>query len=653
MIDRDQLRRQIEDDMTAGRFAAAQAGLERLWIGHASAALAGFINGRYESLRGHAAFHPLRVAVLRSFTVEPVLPLLRATGWTERLDITVRAGEFNAYAPELLDPKSWVYEFAPDAVILAVQTRDVAPELWDGFADRTADEVRTTVERVLGEFRTWVRVFRARSRAHLLVHTLETPEQPARGILDAQAGGGQVDAIRAINDGLRRIAGESSGMYVFDYDALAAHCGRSRWRDEQRFATVKLPLRAEGMLALAREWVRHLCPMAGRSAKVLAVDLDNTLWGGVVGEDGAAGIRADREHPGIAWWNVQRALLDVKRRGVLLAICSKNNREDAVEAFREHPGMLLRLEDFAAERINWVDKSANLREIAAELNVGVDSIAFLDDNPTERDRVRRELPEATVIELPDDPLGFAAAIRACPVLERLKISAEDAERSRYYAEQRQRVAAQGSAASVEEFYRSLLQKVEIARLSAASLARAAQLTQKTNQFNVTTRRYSEQQIAGLAETPGCDVYTVRVEDRFGDNGLVGIMVTREAGPGICEIDTFLLSCRVIARTVETAMLSFVVEESRSRGLTMLRGWFVPTAKNAPAADLYRKHGFEACSATDAGSCWTLDLRTAQVECPEWIELAVSPTSWQTAANGAASAPQSTAKGPMLSEYSAS
>jgi FkbH-like protein len=648
MTERDQLRRQIEDDLAARRFAAAQRGMERLWSAHGSAALAGFVNAHYESLRGHAVFYPLRVAVLRSFTVEPVLPLLRATAWTERLDVTVRVGEFNAYAPELLDPASWVQDFAPDAIILAVQTRDVAPELWDGFADRTPDEVRATVERVLEDFRNWVRVFRSRSHAYLLLHTLELPEQPSRGILDTQAEGGQADAIRAINDGMRRLAGEFRGVYVFDYDALAARHGRSGWRDEQRFATIKLPLRAESMLALAREWVRYLCPMAGRSAKVLAVDLDNTLWGGVVGEEGVAGIHADREHPGIAWWNVQRALLDMKRRGILLAVCSKNNREDAVDAFRAHPGMPLRLEDFAAERINWLDKPSNLREIAAELNVGVDSIAFLDDNPTERDRVRRELPEVTVIDLPADPLGFAASIRACPVLERLAVSQEDADRSRYYAEQRRRVTAQESAANIEEFYRSLFQKVEIARLSAFSLARAAQLTQKTNQFNVTTRRYSEPQIALLSETPGCDVYTVRVLDRFGDNGLVGVMITREAEPGICEIDTFLLSCRVIARTVETAMLSFLVEESRSRGVTALRGWFLPTAKNAPASDLYRKHGFDTFAEADSGTCWTLDLRRAVFACPEWIELSAPP-----ARAGFPHVHSVSSKGPMLSEYSAS
>ncbi|HUB34969.1 MAG TPA: HAD-IIIC family phosphatase [Bryobacteraceae bacterium] len=617
--DREQLRRQIDLDMEAGRFAAAQASLERLWRAHPSAALAGYLSSRYDRLREHRNFRPCRVAVLRSFTVEPVLPLLRAEAWTRGLDVTVQAGGFNACAQELLDAASWVYGFAPDAVILAVGTQDAAPELWDGFTELREDGARGVADRVVQDFEAWIAAFRSRSQADLVVHTLEVPARPVRGILDAQSARGQADFIQEINRGLRRIAAETSGVHVLDYDALVAAQGRANWRDEQRWAAVKLPMRAEGMLALAAEWVRYLCPITGRVAKVLVTDLDNTLWGGVAGEDGPGGIQVNRDHSGIAWWNVQRALLDIKRRGILLAIASKNNRQDVVEVFRQNSGMPLGWDDFTAERINWQDKAASLREIAAELNLGLDSLAFLDDNPAERELLRSELPEVTVIELPDSPLGFAAAIRQCPLLERLSLSAEDADRGRHYAEQRERAAALAGASSLEDYYRSLAQRVEIAPVEAATMARAAQLTQKTNQFNLTTRRYSEQGLAALAETAGWNVYTVRVEDRFGDNGLVGVILTQTAGE-TCEIEAFLLSCRVISRTVETAMLSFLAAESRARGLAALRGWFLPTAKNAPASDCYRRHGFELLSETEGGSYWVLDLTRADVACPEWIEM---------------------------------
>jgi FkbH-like protein len=625
MTDRDQLRQQADSAIAAGDWVEARATLERLWSAHASAALAGFVAGRFEKLRGQLPFHPCRVAILRSFTLEPVVPLLRACAWVNRIDLSAKVGEFNAYAQEILDPAGWLYEYNADAIFLAIQTQDIAPELWDGYAETSPEEIRAAVDRVLADYRQWIETLRSRTPAYLFVHTLELPARPSRGILDAQAAYSQADAIRDINAGLRRIAAEFNGVHVFDYDALVACFGRARYRDEQRWAAVKLPMKADAMLPLAEEWVRYLAPAAGRVCKVVVCDLDNTLWGGVVGEDGVSGIKVDREYPGIAYWNVQRALADVKRRGILLAIASKNNREDALEAFKVHGDMLLGAGEFAAERINWTDKPANLREIAAELNVGLDSLAFLDDNPTERERVRRELPEVTVIELPDDPMGFAEAIRRAPVLERLSVSAEDAERSRYYAEQRVRAVALGSASNVEEFYRSLAQEVEIAPLTPATLARAAQLTQKTNQFNLTTRRYTEQRLAELATNPAWAVHTVRVKDRFGDNGIVGVMIAAAQGDS-CEIDSFLMSCRVISRTVETAMLAYLAESCRARGLACLRGWFLPTPKNTPAAEFYRKHGFELCTTTDAGTLWHLDLSKAEVTCPDWIRLTVTEES---------------------------
>jgi FkbH-like protein len=625
MTDRDQIRQHADAAIAAGDWVEARATLERLWSAHASAGLAGFVAGRFEKLRGQLPFHPCRVAILRSFTLEPVIPLLRACAWVNRIDLSAKVGEFNAYAQEILDPAGWIYEHNADAIFLAVQTQDIAPELWDGYAETSPEDIRAAVDRVLADYRQWIETLRSRTPAYLFVHSLEVPARPSRGILDAQASDSQAEAIRDINAGLRRIAAEFSGVHVFDYDALVACFGRSRYRDEQRWAAVKLPMKADAMLPLAEEWVRYLAPAAGRVCKVVVADLDNTLWGGVIGEDGVSGIKVDREYPGIAYWNVQRALADVKRRGILLAIASKNNREDALEAFRSHGGMLLGAGDFAAERINWIDKPTNLREIAAELNVGLDSLAFLDDNPTERERVRRELPEVTVLELPEDPMGFAEAIRRAPVLERLSVSAEDAERSRYYADQRVRAVALGSAANVEEFYRSLAQEIEIGPVTPATLARAAQLTQKTNQFNLTTRRYSEQRLAELAANPAWAVHTVRVKDRFGDNGLVGVMITAAQGDS-CEIDSFLMSCRVISRTVETAMLAYLAESCRARGLACLRGWFLPTAKNTPAAEFYRKHGFELCTTTDAGTLWHLDLSKAEVTCPDWIRLTVTEES---------------------------
>jgi FkbH-like protein len=337
------------------------------------------------------------------------------------------------------------------------------------------------------------------------------------------------------------------------------------------------------------------------------------------------GIRLGADYPGAAFQELQRALLDLSRRGILLAVCSKNNPADAMEALSTHSGMILQPRDFAAMRINWNDKAQNLREIASELNIGMDAIAFLDDNPVERQQVREQAPEAIVIRLPEDPMEYAQTVRDCPWFERLTLSEEDRQRGDFYAAQRERVELEQTVTSREDFYRSLEQVAEIAPVNPQTLARVAQLTQKTNQFNLTTRRYSDQQIAEMASCPGCRVWTLRVKDRYADNGLVGVAILRTEAE-ICEIDSFLMSCRVIGRTVETALLAHLAADARQQGASLLQGWFLPTKKNAPAQEFYRDHGFEMADRTEEGVLWKLDLHEKEIRTPEWITQTMAAVS---------------------------
>jgi FkbH-like protein len=557
-----------------------------------------------------------RVAFLRSFTLEPVIPLFRADALLHGVNVTAHIGEFNAYAQEILNPASDLYAFDAQVVVLAIQTRDLLPNLWLRTADLSANDVASLVARALADLHAMIAEFRSRSQAHLIVHNLEVTEFPAAGLLDAQQHG-QDAAIRDFNRSLIAIAQEFKGVYVLDYDGLVAKYGRQRWHDERKWLTMRMPFVAEALPLLAREYLRFLLPLTGKTAKALVVDLDNTLWGGVIGEEGLHGIHIGPEYPGAAYQQLQRAILDLYQRGIILAICSKNNPADAMEVFSQRSGMLLNSSHFAAFRINWQDKAQNLREIATELNIGIDSLAFLDDNPVERQRVKSDLPEVTVIDLPDDPMQYAKALRACPVFERLALSAEDRERGRYYAEQRQRDELQNSAGSLEDFYRSLEMMAELAPVTPATLARVAQLTQKTNQFNTTTRRYNEQQIADLAADPDWQVFSLRVSDRFGDNGLVGVAVLHHQG-AVSEIDTLLMSCRVIGRTVETALLAALAEQTRARGADRLVGWFLPTKKNVPARDFYAAHGFAPGQEQADGTLWELDLKGALPTYPAWI-----------------------------------
>jgi FkbH-like protein len=616
-----QPREEIDSLIASDDAAGASLRLAELWQRERGPAVASFLASRYEKLRGARHFTKHRVAMLRSFTLEPTIALLRAAAFVSGIDLSVHLGDFNAYPQEFLDGASSLYRFAPDTVILAVQTRDIAPELWNGYADLSPAAVSASIARVIGSFRSWVKAFRQRSPANLIFHALAPPPIPSLGVLDAQSETSQLAAIGQINDGLRAICREHRGVYLLDYGSLIARHGFWHWHDETKWLTARMPISAAHLIHLAQEWLRFLIPLSGRTAKALVVDLDNTLWGGVIGEDGMHGIRLGQEYPGAAYQAVQRVLLDLRHKGILLAICSKNNLEDAMEALEKHPGMLLKPEHFAALRINWGDKHQNLREIAAALNLGTEALAFLDDNPVERAQVRSALPEVTVIELGGDPSEYATALRDSPVFERLTLSEEDRQRTAFYATEQERSRAELAFTGKEDFFRWLEQEAEIAPLTPGTLARVSQLTQKTNQFNLTTRRYTEQQITEMAARPGWQVVSLRLRDRYGDHGLVGVAITQASGDS-CEIDTFLLSCRVIGRTVETALLSYLAEHARAIGSKFVRGCFLPTRRNAPAKHFYAQHGFTLEASNGAGSHWVLDLLNAAIASPEWVKLRI-------------------------------
>jgi FkbH-like protein len=615
----EDLRLEVDSLIARGSVVPAAALINELWRRQPNLASAAFLVSRINRLREKLEYAPFRVAFLRSFTLEPAIPLLRVAGFAYRLDVQVSVGAFNGYMHEILDSESSLYRYDPHVALLAVRTADVAPELWQDYSALGPTAVREITKRVCRDMEQAILAFRERSQAALIVHTLEQPARPAFGILDSQLEISQSEAIQTINWELRRVARLHREVYTLDYDALMARHGRLLWQDEGKLLTAGLPIAAHQLMRLVNEWLRLLIPLSGATRKALVVDLDNTLWGGVIGEDGFGGIKLGPDYPGAAYQALQRALLDLSRKGILLAICSKNNPEDAIEVLAKHPGMLLRPSDFAAVRINWNDKPGNLREIAAELNIGIDSIAFLDDNPFEREQVRSVLPDVLVIDPPEEPAQCASTLRDCPAFERLSLSEEDRKRTVFYRERRERTQAEQGFHSKRDFDHYLQQEVEITRMRPHTLGRISQLTMKTNQFNVTTRRYSERQLAEIAATPGGQVLCIRVKDRFGDHGIVGAAIVFDKAD-VCEIDTFLLSCRVIGRSIETALLSHLIKSAKSRGCTRLSGWFLPTGKNAPASSFFPQNGFECEAQDNNGSLWTLDLQKSYVGCPDWIRI---------------------------------
>ena len=567
-----------------------------------------------------ADLKPLRVALLSSFSIEFAQDAMCAFGLANGLRIEIYRAGFGALRQEILDPSSGLYAFAPDVVILAVDGADWVPAAYADF-DVQAAAFDAHVDAFAAELTALCQALRARSPARLIVHGFAPPQWLALGVLDARHAGSQKRFVHALNDAMRKVADNVAEVHLLDYEALVARHGAEHWHDQRMRLYARAPI-AQTMLGhLAGETMRFLRAFTGMNRKCVVVDLDNTLWGGVIGEDGIAGIKLGPEYPGSAFVEFQRALLALHRRGILLAVASKNNPADVEQVFAEHRGMVLKPEHFAATQIHWEPKSASLERIAARLNIGLEHIVFVDDNPTECAQVRGALPMVTVIQLPARPEDYVRALLQDGWFDSVSATAEDARRGALYQQRAQAEEVRAAAGSLEDFYRDLDMEIDIAPVNAQTLARTAQLTQKTNQLNLTTRRYSEAQVAQRMDDPRWHVLAVSVRDRFGDNGIVGVMMVREEADRL-DVDTLLLSCRVIGRTVETAMLAHLCGIAARAGLRAITACLIPTDKNHPVRGMLPEHGFARVREdADGTTHWQLEIAEHPVESPPWFRVA--------------------------------
>jgi FkbH-like protein len=421
-----------------------------------------------------------------------------------------------------------------------------------------------------------------------------------------------------LNQWLAETCRDFPGIYLLDYAGLVARAGCLHWYDDRLSHMAQAPLSMEAVPFLALEYMKFFRALTGQAKKCLVLDLDNTLWGGILGESGIHGIQLGPTYPGSAFIGFQRALRRLHERGVLLGIASKNNAADVDEVFENHPHMMLKKEHFAAVEIHWKPKSDSIRNIARKLNISLEHIVFADDNPAECEEVSAALPMVRTIALPAQAEQLIHAVFAEGLFDSLTYSSEDRRRTELYRQREEAVALRGQAGTIEDFYRSLQMTAVFSSLEDSNLARAAQLTQKTNQFNATTCRYTEADLVERMKDPNWILITARVRDRFGDHGIVGLAMARRDGHAM-DIDTLLLSCRVIGRSIETAMLAQLASKAAAIGVRELRGRIIPTAKNEPVRDLFARHGFSLCGEDSTGTTfWTLSLESYELREPEWI-----------------------------------
>ncbi len=538
-----------------------------------------------------------RIAVLGSSTTVHFTQLLRLAGARFGIALDIFQADYGQVRQELLNPESRTYEFDPDVILLAVDPSAL------GLPSMSEDP-RKSVEEELSTWTTLWQCVASHSRAHVLQFNFPVPPDEPLGHLGTQVEGARSSMIREVNRRLGKEAGR--GVSLVDCERLSATIGKRRWFDPRFWYLAKEAVAFEALPLLAKHTAAVLAGSMGLTRKCLVLDLDNTLWGGVIGEDGMAGIRLGHGAEGEAFVAFQDYVLDLKRKGVILAICSKNNEEDALRPFQEHPEMRIRLEDIAMFVANWESKPENLREIARTLNIGLDAIVFADDNPVEREAVRRFVPEVDVILLPADPARYVEALSTYLRFETSEMTEEDSKKTEQYRARAQSIQLQKSAASLEEFHSDLQMKAAVAAFDEFHLARIVQLVGKTNQFNLTTRRYGLPEVRAIMNNPDAVHFYVRLTDRFTDHGLVGLMVALRH-EDVMEIDTWLMSCRVIGRTVESLMLDLLSERAVEFGCTKVKGTYIPTAKNKLVKGLYQKLGFDLLDDEEGRTTWLYDL----------------------------------------------
>jgi FkbH-like protein len=425
--------------------------------------------------------------------------------------------------------------------------------------------------------------------------------------------------VLALNQWLACKCRRVSNVYVLDYCGLVGKFGAIHWYDRRMSHLVQAPVAMDMLRHLVNEYVKFFRALTGQAKRCLVLDLDNTLWGGTLGESGIDGIQLGPKYPGSAFVEFQQSILQLHKKGLLLAIASKNNAEEVDEVFQRHRHMVLKKEHFVSTEIHWNSKVASIEEISRRTNMGLDQIVFMDDNAVECAAVSQSLPAVHVICLPDQPELFVDFLMRDGLFDTIVHSNEDGRRSELYRQRAEAEMARSGAASLEAFYRCLETKVTFAPLRPATLQRAAQITQKTNQFNATTRRYTEAALQRLMDDPNWITATVMAEDRFGDNGIVGLIIGHVVAD-ILEIDTFLLSCRVIGRTIESAMLAYIWQRANQRGLREIVGYIVDTPKNAPVRDVFERHRFQKALSEKADeTVWTLSVNESPIPCPDWIE----------------------------------
>lgn len=527
------------------------------------------------------------LAVLGDCATQHLATALRGYGVSVGIRLNVFDADYDQIDAQVMAPDSELYRFAPQGVLLQMCTE----KLQEAFYDRPPEARASFAEDTYARIRQiWSRIG-SRIPATVLQCNFPLIDDGVFGQFGNKTEQSFLFQQRKLNYLLMQGCQEAKNTFLIDLDALQTALGRSTFADPKLYYVAKMPISLAALPAAAKLVVDVVRSLQGTVKKCLVLDLDNTLWGGVIGDDGLSGIQIGELGTGHAFSDFQKWLKELKNRGILLTVCSKNNEDTAKEPFEKHPEMVLRLEDFSMFVANWEDKARNIRTIQQALNIGMDSMVFLDDNPFERELVRTMIPEITVPELPEDPALYLQYLRGLDLFETASYSREDAGRTEQYREKAQRAAFEAAFQSYDDYLEALQMRASAAAFDPFHYPRIAQLTQRSNQFNLRTVRYTEAEIEALAQDDSRIGLYFTLKDKFGDHGLISVVVLEKQPEDTLFISEWLMSCRVLKRGMEAFIVDKILSVAAQQGFRRVVGEYIPTPKNAMVKDLYEQLGF--------------------------------------------------------------
>lgn len=528
-----------------------------------------------------------KLAVMGDCATQHLATAIRGYGVYAGLGLSVFDADYNQIDAQTMDPGSELYAFAPNAVLIQMCTEKLYEVFCSTPLNRRAAFAEDTYAHIS---QTWERI-NAQAPITILQCNFPLMDDGSFGQYGNKTPDSFLFQQRKLNFLLMQGCQEVKNVYIIDLDAIQAAYGRDKFSDPKLYYIAKMPVSVDVLPAVAKNVVDMVQALRGAVKKCVVLDLDNTLWGGVIGDDGLSGIQIGELGTGHAFSDFQAWLKELKKRGMLLAVCSKNNEWTAKEPFEKHPEMILRLEDFSMFVANWEDKASNIRTIQKTLNIGMDSMVFLDDNPFERNLVRSMIPEITVPELPEDPAMYLQYLRSLGLFEMASYSAEDRGRTQQYREQAERAVFESSFQSYDGYLEGLGMKAAAAPFDVFHYPRIAQLTQRSNQFNLRTVRYTEAEIEAISQNDSHICLYFMLKDKFGDHGLISVVILDKQADSSLFVSEWLMSCRVLKRGMEEFIVNKILQTAAEHGFQTVIGEYIPTPKNAMVKDLYEKMGF--------------------------------------------------------------